>query len=355
MAEELGERTEQPTARRLTEARERGQVARSQDLGAAVDLAAAVALVGVFGAWGISTLAAILRGLLGSGAPGDATDAASIWAVMAWAGEKAGWVLVPALLAAFLVGVAGQMGQVGWLWTMQPLQPRMDRLNPLTGLARMFNRRNLVKTAVNVVKLAVVAGVAALVVGRRVPSIAALPSLGGTASMFMIAKVALELVLWLVPLYLAIGLIDFLFQRWQHTQDLRMTKQEVQDERRSSEGDPEVKRRRLRMAYEVALHRIRTDVPKADVIVTNPTHFAVALKYDAATMRAPTLVAKGADLMAFRVREVAVAHGVPLVERPPLARALYWGVEVGQEVKPEHYQAVAEVLAYVYRVAGRAA
>ncbi len=355
MAEELGERTEQPTSRRLTEARERGQVARSQDLGAAIDLAAAVALIVVFGGWGLTALAAIVRGLLGDGAPGDPTDATSIWAATAWAGEKAAWLVGPALLVAFVVGAAGQMGQIGWLWTTQPLQPRLDRLDPVAGLRRMFNRRSLVKMLVNTLKLGVVAVVAALVVSRRVPDLAALPGLEAAASMLMAAKLALELVLWLLPLYLLIGLIDFLYQRWQHTQDLRMTRQEVQDERRSSEGDPEVKRRRLRMAYEVALHRIRTDVPKADVIVTNPTHFAVALKYDAVTMRAPRVTAKGADLMAFRVRETAVAHGVPIVERPPLARALYWGVDIGQEINPEHYEAVAEVLAYVYRVAGRAA
>jgi flagellar biosynthetic protein FlhB len=182
-----------------------------------------------------------------------------------------------------------------------------------------------------------------------------LPSLAAGAALFMAAKLALELVLWLLPLYLSIGLIDYMYQRWQHTRDLRMTRQEVQDERRSSEGDPEVKRRRLRMAYEIALHRIRTEVPRADVVVTNPTHFAVALRYDAATMAAPRVTAKGADLMAFRVRETAAANSVPVVERAPLARALYWGVDVGREVRPEHYEAVAEVLAYVYRAAGRAA
>lgn len=355
MAEELGERTEQPTARRLAEARQRGQVARSQDLGAASDLAAAVLLLGVFGGWGLMSLAAVVRALLGTDAPGAATDADSVLAAAAWAAEKAAWLLVPALLAAFVVGVAGQLGQVGWLWTAEPVRPRLDRLNPISGFARLFSRRSLVKTLVNVLKLAVVALVAAIVVGRRLPAISALPRLEAAAGMYMIAKLALELVLWLLPLYLVIGLADYLFQRWQHTRDLRMTRQEVQDERRSSEGDPEVKRRRLRMAYEVALHRIRTEVPRADVVVTNPTHFAVALRYDASEMKAPRVVAKGADLMAFRIREVAGAHTVPLVERPPLARALYWGVDVGGEIRPEHYEAVAEVLAYVYRVAGRAA
>lgn len=355
MAEELGERTEQPTARRLSEARERGQVARSQDLGAALDLAGALALLALFGGGGVMTLGAMVRGVLGGEAPGDPLDARSLSTLAAWAGTRAAWVVGPAMLIVFAVAVLAQLGQVGWLWTLQPLRPKFDRLSPLAGLKRVFNRRNAVKTAVNTVKLAAVGSMAAWMVWRRLGTLAALPGLEAAAAMLMVARLALELALWLVPMFLLIGVLDFLFQRWQHTRDLRMTRQEVQDERRSSEGDPEIKRRRLRMAQEIALHQIRSAVPRADVVVTNPTHFAVALQYDAGTMRAPRVTAKGADLMAFRVRETAAAHRVPVVERPPLARALYWGVDVGQEIRPEHYEAVAEVLAYVYRVAGRAA
>ena len=134
-----------------------------------------------------------------------------------------------------------------------------------------------------------------------------------------------------------------------------MTRQEVKDERRSAEGDPEVKARRFRMAREIALQRIQHAVPKADAVVTNPTHFSIALQYDSKKMHAPRVVAKGADFLAFKIRHIAIASDVPIVERPPLARALYWGVEVGQEIAPEFYEAVAEVLAYVYRLEGRAA
>ncbi|MFM9996032.1 MAG: flagellar biosynthesis protein FlhB [Phycisphaerales bacterium] len=355
MAEELGERTEQPTSRRMSEARSRGQVARSQDLGAAIDLSAAVVLLVAFGGTGIMVLASITRGLLGGDAPGTPLDAESIWAAIAWAGAKAAWLVVPVLLVMFVVGVLAQMSQFGWLWTAQPLQPKFDKLNPVAGLKRLVNRRNLVKTLVNSLKLAAVTAIAVFVVWRRMPTLAALPTIEAVAALYMVVRLALELVLWLLPLLLMIGLVDFLYQRWQHTRDLKMTRQEVQDERRSSEGDPDVKRRRHRMAQEIALHQIRTAVPRADVIVTNPTHFAVALRYDAATMRAPKVVAKGLDSMAFRIREVGLVHGVPIVERPPLARALFWNLDVGQEVRPEHYEAVAEVLAYVYRIAGRAA
>jgi flagellar biosynthetic protein FlhB len=149
---------------------------------------------------------------------------------------------------------------------------------------------------------------------------------------------------------LIIGVADYMYQRWQYTQDLKMTRHEVTDERKSMEGDPEIKARRFRMARQMALQRVNQAVPKADVIVTNPTHFSVALRYDAETMAAPRVVAKGVDFLAMRIRQIAMTHGVPIVERPPLARALYYGVEVGRDVPAEHYQAVAELLAYVYRL-----
>ncbi len=159
----------------------------------------------------------------------------------------------------------------------------------------------------------------------------------------------------LLALLLTIGLIDFFYQKWQHGQDLKMTKHEVKDERRSMEGDPKLKSKRFQMAREIALQRINSAVPKADVIITNPTHYSVAIRYDAATMKAPKVVAKGVDYLAMRIREVGRTHSIPIVERPPLARGLYASVEVGQEVSPEFYQAIAEILAFVYRLETQAA
>ena len=152
---------------------------------------------------------------------------------------------------------------------------------------------------------------------------------------------------------LVLGLLDYAFQRWQHEKDLRMSKQEVKEDMKRMEGDPLVKQRRTRIARQLALQRIGQAVPKADVVVTNPTHFSVALKYDSKTMTAPKVVAKGADFLAMRIRQIALANGVPLVERKEIAQALYKSVEVGQEVPPQLYNAVAEVLAYVYRLGGR--
>jgi flagellar biosynthesis protein FlhB len=355
MAEELGERTELPTGHRLSEARHRGQVAKSQDLASAIDLLGGVLLIVLFGGSAVAGMAVLLKRVLEGQVPGNPLNAASLDALLMWALVQGAKLGGPALLAMLAVAVAGNILQVGWLVSSEPLAPKLDRLNPWAGLRRLFNARNLVRTGLNSLKLGLVVLVAVLVVRKDLPAIAALPGLGLAAGMYKIALIGGELVAWLLALFLLLGLADFAYQRWQHTSDLRMTRQEVKDERRNVEGDPDVKARRMRMARDIALQRVRQAVPQADVIVTNPTHFSVALKYDSAKMRAPRVIAKGADELAFRIREIAIASGVPMVERPPLARGLYWGVDVGQEIAPQFYEAVAEVLAYVYRLKGQAA
>ncbi|MEX2219879.1 MAG: flagellar biosynthesis protein FlhB [Phycisphaerales bacterium] len=355
MAEELGERTELPTGRRLSEARQRGQVAKSQDLTSAIDLLGGVLLIALFGGAALAGLAVLLRRVLEGEAPGDPLRVESLDGLILWAALETAKLIGPGLLAMLGVALLGNFVQVGWLFTTQPLAPKLERLNPIAGVKRLFNARNLVKTLLNTVKLAVVGAAAAMIVRSALPEIAALPALGLAAAMYKVALIAAQLVAWLLAIFLMLGIIDYSYQRWQHTRDLRMTRQEVKDERRNVEGDPDVKARRTRMAREIAMQRVRHAVPKADVIVTNPTHFSVALKYDSGKMGAPRVVAKGADELAFRIREIAIAHGVPMVERAPLARGLYWGVEVGQEIGPKFYEAVAEVLAFVYRLRGQAA
>jgi flagellar biosynthetic protein FlhB len=350
MAEDLGERTEQPTGRRLGEARERGQVAKSQDLTAATDLIAAVVMIAAGGGAALAVFAGMMRRVLDGQTAGGWLDATSIRTTVVWVGLQGAKVLVPGLLILMAMGLLAQIVQVGWHVSTEPLAPKLTRLNPFAGIGRIFSTRNLAKTGVNSVKLVLVGIVATILIYKMLPAIAALPALEMLPALYKTARMGLDLAIWLLAVLLLLGLIDYFYQRWQHTKDLRMTRQEVKEERRSMEGDPEMKARRFRMARELAMHRIQQAVPKADVVVTNPTHFAVALQYDQANMRAPKVVAKGADLLALRVRQVAAAHGVPIVERPPLARGLYWGVEVGREIDPEFYEAVAEVLAYVYRL-----
>ncbi len=353
MAEDLGEKTEMPSARRLREARGRGQVAKSQDLGSAIDLVGGFIALMILGGSIVAGLSGLLRYLLDDRNSGAAMDLSSLDGALRLTAVQLAVITGPFLLVMFAVSFFGQFVQVGWLFTLQPLQPKLDRLNPMSGLSRLFSRRNAMKTAVGVVKMSIIGTIGVLIVRSHTAEIASLSRLGAAAAFMLMGRILADLCIWMLAVMLVMGIVDFVYQRWQHTKDLKMTKQEVKDELRSMEGDVETKGRRLRMARQIALQRIRQSVPKADVVVTNPTHFAVALKYDADEMAAPKVVAKGADFMAFRIREIAAANGIPIVEKPPLARALYAEVDVGRAISPEFYEAVAEILAYVYRLEGR--
>jgi flagellar biosynthetic protein FlhB len=355
MAEDMGEKTEQPTARRRSDARNQGQVAKSIDLSAALDLGGATLVLAMLGGGLLMGLGDMLRRALQDQSAGGVVTIDSVKPALLWAMSAGARVLLPMLGLVFVVAAAAQFMQVGWLFTTKPLQPKFDKLNPAAGARKLLNKRNAVKVAVNSVKMLVIVLVAWLVLRGEVAKIMSLPLMEMRGAFYAMGRVVLNLALWLLAVLLVIGIIDWTYQRWQQTQDLKMTKQEVKDERRSMEGDPEIKARRFRMGMEIAMQRLQRSVPEADVIVTNPTHFSVAIKYDQGTMRAPRVTAKGADFLAFRIRHLAMMNGVPIVERPPLARALFFGVEEGQEVHPEHYQAVAEVLAYVYRMEGQAA
>ena len=264
-------------------------------------------------------------------------------------------LVVPVMLVMFLVAGLAQFTQVGALFSLKPLRPNWKKFNVIAGLGKLFSKKSAVKGVIDVLKLGLIAGVTIAITRSEMAEVAHLAALPLIEGIIVVCWMLVRVAVWILLILLLIGFLDWMFQRWQTTQDLKMTRQEVRDERKASEGDAEVKARRLRIARQIALQRINADVPKADVIVTNPTHYSVALRYDPNTMAAPRVLAKGADYLALRIRQIATAHGVPIVERPPLARALYHQVEVGREVSIEHYEAVAEVLAYVYRLEGKMA
>lgn len=348
MADDMGEPTEQPTARRLEETRNRGQVAKSTDLSAAVELIASVILLAMLGAYLVETLGGVMRSVLEHGWRAGGPPESSIPDLIVKVFLRGSQAALPFLGAMVLVAWLSQALQVGVVFTLYPLQLKLDRLDPVKGIGRLVGTRNVVKTLGNFLKLVCVCVVAWMVLRRRLDEIVTLPTLPFLAIVRAIIQLLVELATWLLAILLVIGVVDFIYQRWQHVRDLRMTRQQVQDERRSMEGDPQVKGRRLRMAREIALQRVNREVPEATVIVTNPTHYSVAIRY-ADDMRAPVVVAKGVDFMALRIRQVAGLHEVPIIERPPLARGLYYGVDEGREIPQEFYQAVAEVLAFVYR------
>lgn len=354
MAEELGDRTEKASGKKLSSARQRGSIAKSPEFAAAIDLIGAMILLVTLGPGLFEKMADLVRSLL-TPARLASLGTSGIEDVLKYAFSTAALAVAPIVGLMFLITAVAQFAQVGVLWTFKPLMPKFSQLNPLAGVKKLLSRRNAVKSLLSVVKLAIIMPIVSSVISSKLHAISFLPALGLMASMMMVGQIIYELSLWLLVMLLILGIIDFIYQRWQHAKDLMMTKQEVKQERRNSEGDEQTKNRMRRMARDMLLQQMQQGVRTADVVVANPTHFAVALKYDADTMFAPKVVAKGADYMAFRIREMAVAAGVPIVEKPPLARALYAGVDVGRYVSPELYQAVAEILAYVYRLKHKAA
>ncbi len=349
MADDMGERTEQPTAKRLEEARNRGNIAKSADLSSAVDLIGGTILLITLGAFLVESLGGVMRRVLEDGWRAGGPDERGLETLMRFIAGRTLATALPFLGSMLLVAWLAQILQTGLVFTLYPLQPKFDRLNPMKGVGRLLGTRSLVKTLTNSVKLVVVCTISTLILRGRIAQLTLLPSLSFLAVVKAILDLVVVLAIWLLAVLLVLGIIDYVYQRWQHNRDMRMTKQQVQDERRAMEGDPQIKGRRIRMAREIAMQRINRHVPDATVIVTNPTHFSVAIRYDGQTMRAPRVVAKGVDFMAMRIRQVANLHNVPIVERPPLARGLYYGVDEGREIPPDFYQAVAEVLAYVYR------
>ena len=353
MADDLGERTEAPTGKRRSDAREKGQIPKSLDLSGVMTLFGSMIILIIFGGMIGSSLTGLMRNMLTADASGDHLIVPSMAESTRQAFGEAAIVLLPIFAVTALIGFVSQFVQVGWNLSAEPIRPKLDKLDPIKGFKRVFGKRGLVKTAMNSIKLTIVIGVGYLLALSQAQTIAALPVLTAVGALAVATRLLIILALVLLALMLAIALIDFMYERWQHTQDLRMTKQQVKDERRSMEGDPQIKGKRLQMAREIAMQRVGQAVPEADVIITNPTHFSVAIKYDSTTMGAPRVTAKGADEIALRIRQLARKHEVPIVERPPLARALYWGIQVGQEISPEHYEAVAEILAFVYRMEDR--
>ncbi|HUA88654.1 MAG TPA: flagellar biosynthesis protein FlhB [Steroidobacteraceae bacterium] len=346
MAENEQGGTEQATQRRQERAREAGQVPRSRDLSAAAVLfLSAVALK-----WLGPYCAGQLRGMLSAGLDlprAAATDESR--AIAGALGTAAHGLLACAPLwgVCLLAAVAAPLAVGGWNFTLQALVPDPNRLNPITGFGRMFSTRGLVELLKAFLKFLLIAVVAAAVLWKHAPQIAALSSAGPETALAQAAVIVGDAFLVLSGTVAVLAGADVPWQLWQHARRLRMTRTEVREEMRETEGSPETKGRIRSIQRELARRRMMADVPKADVVVVNPTHYAVALRYVESRMRAPAVVAKGADLVAARIRAVAEEHRVPIFEAPPLARTLFRHVEIGAEIPASLYVAVAQVLTYL--------
>ena len=352
MAEDFGDKTEAPTPRRRMEAREQGNIARSPDLTAAALIIAAMLMLNWYGNGVVAALHALMKELLSIEWIASGTETISPTVLSALI--KIGLAMAPLLIGIVIAAILVNLVQVGLFFSPKRLQPRVEALNPFKGLGRLLGRGNgFAALAMNLLKLSLVGYVAYGAINARMGMILKAQELSYLQIFVLAGSILYSIAIRIGLVLLILAIIDYAYQRWRNERQLKMTKQEVKDEMRRMEGDPQMKQRRRQIALARVKQRIHKEVPTADVVVTNPTEFAVALKYDAETMTAPKVVAKGQGHIAALIRQVAIENGVPILERKPLARALYKLVEVGQEIPEQFYSAVAEILAYVYELSGK--
>ena len=346
------EKTEKATPKKKEEARKKGQVASSREVSSASVLLASLGFFYFAGSWMFWNLSQVITrvfqniGALQFNSIGEA----SVFSLELL--TRLMVILIPLFLPLLILGFVANILQVGFKMSSEAIAPKLDKLSPISGIKRLVSLKGLVELAKSVIKLLFIGTIAYLLVKSDMKSYPLLIHQEVGQILVFIARVSLKISFFVCLALIVLAILDFLYQRWQHEQDLKMTKQEVKDEQKQTFGDPKVKSRIRSLQLEMARRRMMDAVPEADVVITNPTHFAIALKFNAQEMIAPRVLAKGAGHVAQRIKEIASEHQIPLVEDKPLAQALYKMVELGDYIPAELYRAVAEVLAYVYRLKG---
>ena len=343
-----GERTESATPKRRQEAREKGQVLKSVEVNTAALLVAGAAFL----QWGMPTMSASLMDMTArifqTSASADfsrATLGAQTVALMLYMAR----LVAPLVLGIALVGVVSNLAQVGFLLSGEAIRPQMSRVNPLEGAKRLFSSKTLVELVKTVIKVSVVGLFAWQALQDKGPLLVSLADMQAAPAGFAVSTAMMQVIWKVAAAFVVIAAADYLYQRWFFERSLRMSKEDIKEELKQSEGNPHMRARLRQRARALARQRMMQQVPTADVVITNPTHFAVAIKYEAG-MEAPTVIAKGERLIAQQIKKVARENNIPTIENKPLAQALFKACQVGKSVPPELYKAVAEVLAFVYRM-----
>ncbi|MCL2198200.1 MAG: flagellar biosynthesis protein FlhB [Defluviitaleaceae bacterium] len=354
-----GEKTETATPKKRQKARDEGQVAKSQEASTA-----AMLIVGFFALSLFAT--AILGNIMDMFVHNRETffndriidnfSAHDMARHVAWLLLQIILITMPMFIVTIIVGVAINILQVGWNPTAKPMKPKFSKLNPIKGFKRIFSIQSLVNFVKSMLKLGAVMAVVFVMFGSEIEMIPVMLNMSFIEAISYITSLVVSLGLAMGVLFIFIALFDYAYTHWKHEKDLKMTKHEVKEEWKQQEGNPQIKSKIKQKMREVSMRRMMSNVPNADVVITNPTHYAVALKYDMMGLGgAPKMVGKGVDFMAKRIRETALENDIPIVENPPLARAIYAQVEVDQEIPEELYVAVAEIMAYVFRLKNKAA
>lgn len=348
-----GEKTEVPTAKKLNDARKEGQVAKSKEIITALMLLALFVVIKFYiGNLGqqmiecFSEFYDLFGKIIGNSEYGmrmvDATGVVSLGLTTVLN------MIVPFIALTVVIAILGNALQQKWMVTTKPLQPKLSKISPISGLKRMFNVKQLFEVGKSVAMIAVMCYVIYTTVKDKLGVLYTFYNISLYEALEIVGDIIVDLGIKISAVFLVIGFVDLIYQRHKFKEDMKMTKQEVKDEFKNTEGDPQVKGQIRRRMQQVSRRRMMEALPQADVVITNPTHFAVALKYEANKGQAPVVIAKGADYLAFDIKAKAKEYGIEIVENKPLARILYNNVEIGAQIPPELYQAVAEVLAFVY-------
>ena len=348
-----GEKTEPATDKKLEDARKEGQVAKSQELGQAVAL---LAFFLVLKLWALTMGQNFMRVFeVFYGRMSEFTtlvdgniSAKDFCSLINYSLLRIAIIVAPIFIVAVAVAVIVDVFQVKWKPTAKPLTPKLSKLNPISGFKRIISKEKLIELLKSLIKIFLLGYLAYSTLKGEFSSLFILFDLELKAAIGLIGNVAINMGIKISAFYLIIGFVDYGYQKWKFAEDMKMTKQEVKDEWKNAEGDPAVKGKQKQRMQEASRRRMMQAVPTADVVITNPTHFAVAIKYDAELFDAPYVVAKGADILAAKIKENAREAGVEIVENKPLARMLYYNVDMGSPIPPELYQTVAEILAVIY-------
>ena len=346
------ERTEKATPKKRRQARRKGQVAQSREIPSVLILMTALTFFYFAGTWMFWNISEFIGGVYQNIDTLRLNTAADVSAFSVDILKKLFSILIPFFLPILVAGAVGNIGQVGFEVHSGPITPKLSKLNPISGVKKLFSIKSLVELAKSILKILIIGGIAYGLIKSEMEGFAPLMQLSVAEILLFIAKAAFKIIFLVCLALIIMAFLDFVYQRWQHEENLKMTKQEVKDERKQTEGDPKVKGRIRKVQMEMAARRMMEAVPEADVVITNPIHLAIALKFEASKMHAPTVIAKGSAHIAERIKEIARNHQVPIVEDKPLAQTLFKMVEIGEFIPEELYRAVAEILAYLYRIKG---
>ncbi len=352
MSEEKGEeRTEQPTEKRRREFREKGQVAQSREVNNAMLMTGSLMLWSFYAPVFWNDLKSFLAVFWGMSSEYDLTRQ-SVGTMLLFVAKAMGALIWPLLVSCLLLGFLSSYLQIGWLLTVKPLQPDFTKLDPIKGMGKFVSKRSFFEMAKSFGKVFLIATISYWVMWDRADRFLVLAETDLESMIGFMAETMFDILLRCCILLIGIASADYFFTRWEMEKKMKMTKQEVKEENKETEGDPLVKQRVRSLQREMSRKRMMSQVPLSDVTITNPTHYAVSILYKKEKMKAPVVVAKGMGHLALKIKEVAKSGNVPLVENPPVARALY-KIELGQAIPNEMFQVVAEILAYVYKLKKR--